>query len=82
MAAACSRALSPGCQQPQGGRILVEDHRSNTGIAKPMTPLEPQPATPELDRSRFQFSLRELLVATTILAILLAMLLPLLNASA
>ncbi len=46
-----------------------------------MTPLEPQPATPELDRQRFQFSLKELLVVTTIVAILLAILLPLLNAS-
>ena len=44
-----------------------------------MTPLEPQPATPRLDRHRFQFSLKELLVVTTIIAILLAMLLPLLN---
>ena len=46
-----------------------------------MTPLEPQPATPELDRHRFQFSLKELLVVTPIIAILLAMLLPLLNVS-
>jgi type II secretory pathway pseudopilin PulG len=45
-----------------------------------MTPLEPQPATPELDRHRFQFSLKELLVVTTVIAILLAMLLPILNA--
>ncbi len=44
-----------------------------------MTPLEPEPAPPQLDRHRFQFSLRELLVVTTILAILLAMLTPLLN---
>ncbi len=44
-----------------------------------MTPLEPQPATPELDRQRFQFTLKELLVVTTIVAILLAILVPLLN---
>ena len=44
-----------------------------------MTPLEPQPATPKLDRGRFQFTLTELLVVTTIIAIMLAMLLPLLN---
>ena len=44
-----------------------------------MTPLEPQSASPKLDRSRFQFSLRELLVVTTILAISLAILLPFLN---
>jgi len=44
-----------------------------------MTPLESQPAMLKLDRHRFQFSLRELLVVTTIFAILLAMLLPLLN---
>ena len=46
-----------------------------------MTPLEPQPATPKLDRNRFQFSLMELLVVTTIIAILLALLLPLVNVS-
>jgi type II secretory pathway pseudopilin PulG len=45
-----------------------------------MTPLEAQPESPEPDRSRYQFSLRELLVVTTIIAILLAMLLTLLNA--
>ncbi len=45
------------------------------------TPSEPQPATPELDRNRFQFSLRELLVVMMILAILLALLLPLFNAT-
>jgi type II secretory pathway pseudopilin PulG len=44
-----------------------------------MTPLEPQSAPPQLDRRRFQFSLRELLVVTAIIAIVLAMLLPLLN---
>ena len=45
------------------------------------TASEPEPAPPKLDRHRFQFSLKELLVVTTILAILLAMLLPLLNVS-
>jgi type II secretory pathway pseudopilin PulG len=44
-----------------------------------MTPLEAQPEAPEPDRNRYQFSLRELLVVTTIIAILLALLLPLLN---
>jgi type II secretory pathway pseudopilin PulG len=45
------------------------------------TASEPEPAPPKLDRHRFQFSLKELLVVTTILAVLLAMLLPLLNVS-
>ena len=44
-----------------------------------MTPLESQPDPPQLDRHRFQFTLREVLVVTTIFAILLAILLPLLN---
>ena len=44
-----------------------------------MTPLESQPDRPKLDRHRFQFSLRELLVVTTIIAISLAILLPFLN---
>jgi len=44
-----------------------------------MTPPEPQPTTPTLDRSRFQFSLRELLVVTTIFAIILALLIPAVN---
>ena len=43
------------------------------------TSSEPQPATPELDRRRFQFSHKELLIVTTVIAILLAMLLPILN---
>ena len=45
------------------------------------TASEPEPAPPKLDRHLFQFSLKELLVVTTILAILLAMLVPLLNVS-
>jgi type II secretory pathway pseudopilin PulG len=42
--------------------------------------MEPQPDTPKPDRQRFQFSRTELLVVTTIVAILLAMLLTFLNA--
>jgi type II secretory pathway pseudopilin PulG len=41
--------------------------------------MEPQPETPKPDRQRFQFNLTELLVVTTIVAILLAMLLTFLN---
>ena len=60
-------------------RLVRHRERTTGGIPKPMTPLEPQPATPELDRQRFQFTLKELLVVTMIVAILLAILVPLLN---
>jgi hypothetical protein len=43
------------------------------GIAKPMTPLDPQPDAPKSERHWFQFSLAELLGLTTVVAVTLSL---------